>query len=382
MQGGCLHAASGGAPTADIQVNAVGSSKSHAVSPPAFRTPQATDDEKWIMSAGSTSKGLGCPRLLVDSGPVATVSPWHFGEGTDIEAPREELRMSTPGGDQLKHYGKRVVPLSVGTSHGTASVETHTEVADVARPILSVSRLAAQGFGLFIEPGGKQATLVRGARARVAGATHTIPLEQDGGVYHLHVNGSTGGERTVFCVSPGECAAHRPRRAGARRPRSGGGGARRNRDGRRPGRLRRRLRRLAAIRARGVPRRHHTPRGTTVSGSRARGTRARRAAQLWSMVRVLRGRQGARATTPPSESGPHPHAHRHRRLLLPHHRRRCGVWSEAPLRSRQAFGQCVRQQLRLQGLQRLWRPSRAGSTDSDERGSSSAATTRTQCTTC
>lgn len=72
--------------------------------------------------------------------------------------------MHTARGDQLQHNGRHRVPLEVHTLQGSASAELHMEVAHVARPIVSVSRLASHGIGLFVELGGGIACLV--ARAR------------------------------------------------------------------------------------------------------------------------------------------------------------------------------------------------------------------------
>ena len=99
--------------------------------------------------------------ILIDSGSMVNVCPWRYNEdrGCTLKTP---VYLSGAGGESIRHYGQRTVPL---TCENKFPVEVQFEVADVVRPIISVRRLVSKGcdirFGTnsYIQRNGKQIPL-------------------------------------------------------------------------------------------------------------------------------------------------------------------------------------------------------------------------------
>lgn len=89
-------AASAGAAASAVQVNAVAGNMEVQPEHTAAKPEWSGRSDKWFMTVVGH---LG--RLLADSGSAVIVCPWHLGEGAGVEAPKEELRMSTAKADRL-----------------------------------------------------------------------------------------------------------------------------------------------------------------------------------------------------------------------------------------------------------------------------------------
>ena len=84
--------------------------------------------------------------LALDSGSEIHVAPPWFGEQLPLATASEgRLRIHGADGRAIQHYGKRVIPL------GGFNSCVEFEVADVSKPLLSVSELAAKGNKVVLE---------------------------------------------------------------------------------------------------------------------------------------------------------------------------------------------------------------------------------------
>ena len=73
------------------------------------------------------------------------------------------LAIKGAGGEHLQHYGKRWIPLCIGGFDALIEFE----VADVQKPILSVSELARKGNSVTLEANGGMLTGPRGQQANL-----------------------------------------------------------------------------------------------------------------------------------------------------------------------------------------------------------------------
>ena len=87
-------------------------------------------------------------QLAIDSGSEIHVAPLSFGSKYQLVASSAgRLEIKGAGGEHLQHFGKRWVPLEIGGFDALIEFE----VADVQKPILSVSELARKGIIVILE---------------------------------------------------------------------------------------------------------------------------------------------------------------------------------------------------------------------------------------
>ena len=124
-------------------------------------------------STGAAEESL----VLVDSGSMIHVCPRDSFEGEQVtRAPN--MANYNASGDPVTHYGRRTVDLQ---SRSGSTIHITFEVADVARPIISVNQLLLRGVDAhFGHDGGK------GYIGQPAGGGRQV-LDSDGSAHFLHL---------------------------------------------------------------------------------------------------------------------------------------------------------------------------------------------------
>ena len=126
-----------------------------------------------ISEVSNTTEAVKYSRVMVDSGAVVHVCPPSFCEASSIRPAGGSLKLCTANGDVIKQHGAQWVQLQCeGGSIGVEFI-----VCDVRRPILSVTKLCAEGFEFGCKD--KQAFLKKGSS--------TYHLIREGGLWCLEV---------------------------------------------------------------------------------------------------------------------------------------------------------------------------------------------------
>ena len=152
--------------------------------------------EHWILAISPYSPDLapvrGCD-VLIDSGASISVVPWEFGKTFELERCKVgELKNAC--GEQIRQYGKRCIPVTIHPlGHESRRVIMEAVVADVSRPILSVSRLESHGFKTIFAAEGERTIILDGGReVHVWGSGlvkdgQVFPILPVGGVHVMRV---------------------------------------------------------------------------------------------------------------------------------------------------------------------------------------------------
>ena len=115
--------------------------------------------------------------ILVDSGAVTSCCPWRFGEDAPLEQSKMANKLIAANKSPITGYGCRKLDLLARTGAFTRDVaipNMHFEVADVGRPILSVSQMCAQGYQVTFDD-----------NPRIEVGMTSIPLTRLGDMYFL-----------------------------------------------------------------------------------------------------------------------------------------------------------------------------------------------------
>jgi hypothetical protein len=99
-------------------------------------------------ASGSASSTVA---VLLDSAAAVSVCPVDFAPAAATER-SSGMRLRTASGEDIKHYGKKTVPMQEAESG--ANIKGVFDVREVKKPIIAASSLTAGGSGVWLCSGG------------------------------------------------------------------------------------------------------------------------------------------------------------------------------------------------------------------------------------
>ena len=82
----------------------------------------------------------------MDSGSAVTAVPWNFGDCCDTVSPDDDPNLRSVTGAAIECWGERTIPCRSGEKEVT--LKAH--VADIAHPVISVSKMNGNGVSVWL----------------------------------------------------------------------------------------------------------------------------------------------------------------------------------------------------------------------------------------